>query len=280
MDGGTKADAIVDRLGVRFLTGPAESDVTFTIVTLVARQDRYERLLRSAEAKGFDRTTCQFLALDNRGSNRFDGFDAIRRTLCEARGRYVVFTHDDVEFHADGADQLLACLEDLERRDPRWLLAGNAGGSGAGKVVRHLVDPHDRGIRVQKPVLVEALDENFFVMRRDHPVVHSCDLSGFHFYAADLCRLAEIMGGRSYVIPFLLTHHSPGGIDATFKPNRKRFERKYRRYFPGRKLQLTVTEFNFGLGGLREGWCETPQSRWDFLADHVYAPSTDTGVGK
>ncbi|MFN3273901.1 MAG: hypothetical protein ACK41U_04465 [Paracoccus sp. (in: a-proteobacteria)] len=276
----TQADTTADRLRVRFLTGPADSDVLFTFVTLVAKQDRYDRLLASAEASGFTPENSQFLALDNRGANRFDGFDAIRRALCEARGRYVVFSHDDVEFITDGAAQLEARLDELEQHDPLWLLAGNAGGLGDQIVARHLVDPHDSDTRVDGPVLVESLDENFFVMRRDRPVLNSCDLTGFHFYAADLCRMAEIMGGRSYVIPFLLRHHSPGGIDASFAPNRTRFEQKYRRYFPGRKLQLTVTEFNFGLRGLREGWRETPKSRWDFLVDHVYARSDDKGVGK
>lgn len=280
MSGGTQADAVADRLGVRYLTGPAEAEATFTFVTLVARQDRYDRFLRSAEARGFGPANSQFLALDNRGGNNFDGFDAIRRVLPEARGRFIVFTHDDVEFVADGAAELEGCLTALTRRDPLWLIAGNAGGVGDRQVARHLLDPHDRELRVTEPTLVESLDENFFVLRRDHPLVNSYDLSGFHFYASDLCRMAEIMGGRSYVIPFLLEHHSPGGIDASFQPNRTRFEQKYRRYFPGRKLQLTVTEFNFGLGGLREGWRETPKSRWDFLADHVYASPDKKGVGR
>lgn len=278
MGSATGADMQVDDLGVRYLTGPAEHDMLFTFVTLVARQDRYDRLLVSAAAKGFNRDNTQFLALDNRGANRFDGFDAIRRALAEARGKYVVFTHDDVEFVADGAEQLHDRLQELERHDPLWLLAGNAGGMGHSTWPRHVIDPHDRTTRLAGPAIVESLDENFFIMRRDRPVVNSYDLSGFHFYASDLCRLAEIMGGRCYVIPFLLEHHSPGGIDASFQPNRQRFAQKYRRYFPGRKLQTPVTEFDFGLRGLREGWRETPQSRRDFLVAHVYARSEDRNI--
>lgn len=271
---------IAERQGVRYLSGPAADDVLFTFVTLVARQELYQRLLESAEAKGFTAANTQFLALDNRDRNHFDGFDAIRRTLAEARGRYIVFSHDDIEFVADGAAELEARLRELEEHDSLWLLAGNAGGLRPGTLALHLYHPHGRDSRVSEPTLVESLDENFFVMRRDRPVVNSYDLKGFHFYAADLCRIAEIMGGRSYVIPFLLEHHSPGGIDDSFKPRRARFERKYRRYFPGRKLQLTVTEFDFGLRGLCEGWRETPQSRWDFLATNVYVPETVRDVRK
>ena len=103
MSAGTKGD-VADRLGVRYLAGPAEAEVTFTFVTLLARQDRYDRMLTSAEAKGFHTGNSQFLAIDNRRGNNFDGYGAIRRALPEAKGRYIVFTHDDVEFVADGAE--------------------------------------------------------------------------------------------------------------------------------------------------------------------------------
>ncbi|MFE3838555.1 hypothetical protein [Pseudogemmobacter sonorensis] len=268
--------SIADRLGVRYLSGPLGHDVLFTIVTLVADQDRYDRMLESAAAKGFDTSNSEFIALDNRGANRFDGFDAMRRTLPEAKGRWIVFTHDDVEFDADGVDALRARLEELTALDPGWTLAGNAGGiryrRGNPLLALHIADPHDKGERQAAPVLVESLDENFFVMRRDRPVLNSYDLSGFHFYAGDLCRISEVMGGRAYVIPFLLRHHSGGKIDASFAPARERFRRKYRRYFIGRDLQTTVTEFRFGLSGLREGWGETAASRHSYQQQNLAVP--------
>lgn len=274
----TGVDSITDRLGVRYLAGPVGHEVLFTIVTLVASQERYDALLTSAEAKGFDTSNTEFLALDNREANRFDGFDAMRRVLPEAKGRWIVFTHDDVEFHADGAAELQARLEELTGQDPGWTLAGNAGGiryhRGRHSNAVHIDDPHQLGLRVTAPVLVESLDENFFVMRRDRPVLNSYDLSGFHFYAGDLARISEVMGGRAYVIPFLLRHNSAGKINPAFAPARDRFARKFRRYFIGRNLQLTVAEFRFGLSGLREGWGETVHSRQAYLKHHLYAPGT------
>ena len=108
--------------------------------------------------------------------------------------------------------------------------------------------------------------------RRDRPVLNSYDLRGFHFYASDLCRISEVMGGRAYVIPFLLRHHSGGKIDAAYHTGRRAFERKYRRYFIGRNLQLPVTEFAFGLSGLREAIGETVHSRQRFLKDNLGIP--------
>lgn len=272
MSAGAQTQRVEERLGVRYLSGPAEDDVLFSFVCLVANDENYTRLLNSAEAKGFGPENSEFLALDNRNSNSFDGFDAIRRALAEARGRYIVFSHDDIEFIEDGAAQLELLLEELEQHDPNWLLAGNAGGIGWQRLALHISDPHNADIRVDGPIMVESLDENFFVMRRARPVVNSYDLQGFHFYAADLVRLAEIMGGRAYVIPFMLRHHSGGKIDEGFARRRDSFHNKYRRYFTGRKLQLTILDFDFGLRGLCEGWRETPKSRWAFLKQKVYAP--------
>lgn len=274
----TEVRDIAEQMGVRYLTSAVSSKIPFTFVTLVASQDRYDRMLRSALARGFTPDKAEFLALDNRHGNRFDGFDAMRRALTDANGQYIVFTHDDVEFLHDGAPELKARLAELTEMDPGWVLAGNAGGvayrRGKPHLALHIDDPHDVGLRVTTPEQVESLDENFFVMRRDRPVVNSYDLAGFHFYAGDLCRLSEIMGGRNYVIPFLLRHHSGGAINASYASCRQRFERKYRRYFIGRSLQTTVTEFRFGLAGLREGWGETAKSRWDYLKRHVFAPMT------
>ena len=270
---------VAERQQVRFLTGAPEHDVLFSFVTLLARQERYDRLLKSAEARGFTPANSEFIALDNRSGNHFDGYDAMRRALIEARGRYIVFTHDDLEFSHDGAAELEACLDRLTALDPGWTLAGNAGGvryhRGRHELAVHIEDPHGLGLRVAEPTLVETLDENFMVMRRDRPVINSYDLSGFHLYASDLCRVSEMLGGRNYVIPFLLHHHSAGKADESFVACRDRFARKFRRYFIGRNLQMTVTEMKFGLAGLREGWGETAQSRWDYLKKNVYVSEQD-----
>ena len=271
-----KPQSIAEELGVRYIAGPAYSDVLFTFVTLVARQASYDRMLTSARNKGFSRKNSEFFALDNRTGNRFDGFDAMRRAIVEARGQYIVFTHDDVEFLYDGAAELSARLEELSRIDPGWTLAGNAGGVRDRRrrpdLAIHIDDPHGADQRVEKSQLVESLDENFVVMRRERPVVNSYDLQGFHLYASDLCRLSEIMGGRNYVIPFLLRHHSGGLVDGSFPLCRDRFQRKYRRYFIGRSLQMTVGEVHFGLAGLRDAWRETAAGRWKHIRTNVCAP--------
>lgn len=233
-------------LSPRFVTGP-EDGPDFTICTLVRSQDKYDRLLASLARGGFTAEKCQLLAADNRTVNRFDGYAWQKALLAQARGRFVVFCHDDVELLQAGHAELLAGLKALDQAQPDWLLAGVAGGRyRPAKHHRpflrmHISDPwgEDR-LMGTVPGRVETLDECFILMRRDRPVIGSYDLGGFHFYGPDLCLQAELLGGSAHVIDFHLRHHGGGTKDASFLEARERFVRKYAPIFPGRFLHCTT----------------------------------------
>lgn len=224
----------------------------FTICTLVRSQEKYDRLLQSFCAVGFGPGNSEFLAADNRDANRFDGYTWQSALLTRARGRFVVFCHDDIELLEAGRINLLAALKDLDRTAPDWLLAGVAGG-------RYRPDKHHRRflrMRISDPwgtdrVMgsvpgrVETLDECFILMRRSRPVLPSYDLSGFHFYGPDLCLQAELQGGSAWAIDFHLRHHGQGTKDDSFAECRDRFIAKYARIFPGRSLHCTTGVVTF-----------------------------------
>lgn len=256
---------------VTYLREPAGHDVDVTVVTLLVRDDGYETMLKSAVAKGFTEDRAQFIALDNRGENRFDGYQAIRRALPECRGRYILFCHDDVEFTGETLDELIALLERLEAAHPRWMLAGNSGNPATGKVVNwtHIDDPLGAR-RVDGFKRVNSLDENFFVMKRDRAALGSIDLAGFHLYATDLCLIAEVMGGEAYVIPFALTHHSRGSLSEDSEAARQALMRKYRRFFMGRRWGAPAMPLAIGWAGLG-----TALREWLRLA----APAADAKQG-
>lgn len=233
--------------GVRYFDSGLSHDVQFSVCSLVARQGNYDRLLASFRAFGFTPENSEFLAADNRQANVFDGYTWMRRLFPECRGEYIIFCHDDVELIDDGFDDLVARLDDLTEQDPDWVLAGNAGGlyrKGPPFRRRHLVisisDADGDRRRGDLPARVETLDENFIVLRRSRYIAGSFDLAGFHMYAPDLCMIAEILGGRAYVIDFHLRHHGLGKKGADFKESHLRFRQKYSQYFPGRTVRATT----------------------------------------
>lgn len=239
-----------------FVTDTDVEGPAFSVCTLVQSQDRYDRLLASFDRLGFTPETAEFLAADNRAGNRFDGYTWQRALLARARGRFVIFCHDDIELIDQGHDDLLGCLEDLTARDPAWTLAGVAGGrfrpAAPSRLMLtfHISDIYgaDRR-RGAMPARVETLDECFVVMRRARPVLPSLDLSGFHFYGPDLCLQAELQGGSAWAVDFHLRHHGRGAKGQSFIDCRDRFIAKYRGIFPGRSLHCTTGIVTFAAEG-------------------------------
>jgi hypothetical protein len=247
-----------ETLGVRFVKEvKAAYDLMFSVCTLVLRDDRYRKMVGSFTAKGFNASNSEFIALDNRGENRFDGFSWLRRVLPDARGRYILFCHDDVELVSDDYDDLIRVLGSLEAQDPGWTVAGNAGHVAGGvrswrsSRVRYLISP---GNRVKRhgliPSEVESLDDNFFVINRSNLVLGSLSLKGFHFYASDLVLNSERSGGRAYVIPFEVLHDSNGTLSPAYYELRKLFRKEHGVYHPLRVYITTTGVQWFGAAGL------------------------------
>ena len=84
-----------------------------------------------------------------------------------------------------------------------------------------------------------SLDENFIVLKRSARVGFSADLKGFHFYGADICLCADIMGFSAYVIGFHLRHLSQGRMSPAFYEGREAFRAKWSRALRPRWMQTT-----------------------------------------
>lgn len=232
-----------------------ESDLMFSVCSLVRDQAKYDRLLESFAAHGFTPENSEFLAADNRKGNQFDGYDWHKHMWPKVNGRYVIFCHEDVELVDCGFDDLVERIEALEATDPQWLVAGVAGSPwrplnhAVTAQALHISDVFGSDRRLgQVPARVETLDECFVVMRRLKPVLNSYDLNGFHYYGADLCLQAEVLGGRAYAIDFHLLHKGQARADESFGQIRNAFRQKYRRYFPGRILHCVTGRVALGGG--------------------------------
>lgn len=235
-----------------YLTRSPPPEVVFSVCTLVASDERYQRLLASLAARGFTAENTELIALDNRGVNRFEGYGGLRAAFLQCRGEYILYTHDDIELLEDGYEDLRGVLRDLDGRDPLWMVAGNSGFTRTGpeRLLRHLSDPHAVVRAVTEPVEVQTLDENFLIFSRARMVLPSVDLSGFHLFAADLCLQAQLAGGRAYVVPFFLRHASGGSASAAFEAVRARFEVKYSALQVPARLRNPASTLYFGRYGM------------------------------
>ena len=244
---------------------PGGQQIAYTIATLVNDPAQYEAMVESLRNGGFGADDCEFLYIDNTGSEQVDAYRGLNALLDAARGAIVILCHQDIRLLKDQRADLDRALADLEARDPAWALAGNAGGVAPGRLALRITDPHGADRHVGKlPARVVSLDENFIVVRRNARLAFSRDLSGFHLYGADICLVADILGWRAYVIDFHLLHLSGGNKNASFDEMATRFTAKWSRALAPRWMQTTCALLRIAgtpLGRLAGRLAQAPLSR-------------------
>ena len=186
---------------------------SFHVCTIVNDAGQYHSMCLSFAQSGFSELNTRFTVFDNIGANRYEPYSALNDIRRQTQEPYLIFCHQDVRLdQGDGHDQLIVALTNLEKKDPKWAVAGNAGFTWNCLPKVRISDPqHGQGCRVGcLPHKVVSLDENFLVIRIDADVGCSDGLSGFHLYATDLCLNAAMSGRSAYVIDFLVSHLSSG----------------------------------------------------------------------
>lgn len=234
----TPSDIAFDK--VRHAARAAAEQPCYSIATLVTDLEQYGAMRASFAALGFTQSDCEYLYVDNSTAPQADAFHGLNALLNAARAPIVILCHQDVRLITDGRIALEDRLAALSGRDPNWAVAGNAGGVAPGVLALRISDPHGRDVSVgQLPERVMSLDENFMVVKRDARIGFSHDLTGFHFYGADICLHAAQMGYSAYVIDFHLEHLSPGRKSDDFYAAEKAFQEKWSRALSARWLQTT-----------------------------------------
>ncbi len=220
----------------------SDGPVAYTIATLVTKPNQHRDMVASFLKGGFSETDCEFLFIDNTGNEQTCAYRGLNALLNAARGRNVILCHQDIHLLADDREKLDATLEDLEKQDPNWALAGNAGGVSAGQLALRVTDPHGADQHVgDLPTRAMSLDENFIVVKAAARLSFSNNLSGFHFYGADICLNANVLGWNAYVIDFHLAHLSGGKKDSSFFEMEDAFRDKWCTAFAPRWLQTTCS---------------------------------------
>lgn len=181
------------------------------IITISNNAGQYAAMKASFIAAGFDESRVRFTRLDNSEGNRHEPYEVLRTLDTLGEEPTVILCHQDIRLDlGDGFDALMAILREMDRRDPRWAVLGNAGSSRRARLVRYLDDPYGRHRDAGLPRRAMSLDENLLIIRRGAGPLASDGLSGFHLYGTDACLCATMNGRTCYVVPFLLTHLSAG----------------------------------------------------------------------
>jgi hypothetical protein len=233
-------------------TATCAAEPAYSIGTLVTNRPQYEAMLASFRAHGFAHETCEFLFIDNTGTQQTSAYAGLNALLNAARANTVILCHQDVRLIGDDRTTLDARLAALGATDPAWALAGNAGGMAPGKLAMRITDPHGENQNFGPfPARVSSLDENFIVVRRDARIGFSRDLSGFHFYGADICLQAGIAGYSAYVIDFHLEHLSGGRKAQDFYEAEQAFVTKWSKALEPRWIQTTCSLVHLTGGPVR-----------------------------
>jgi len=178
------------------------------LYTFVSDQRLYDQMVASFTAAGFPRDP--FVKLSDRETDPYRAINEL-----EPSCRYAILCHQDLlADRGAGLEDLLRVLGALDHRDPDWIVAGNAGVTRNGRVVRRVYDEYGDPTGDRPPIPVVTLDENFLVFNMRHTPRTSPGLSGFHLYGTDVVLNALADGGSAYVIEFPLTHVPGGGTSA------------------------------------------------------------------
>lgn len=189
----------------------------FSFCTLVTRYDEYLEMVESAKQAGFAGSDVEFLYFDNKQSNQYDGYSGINKAIRAARGKYLIFCHQDILFKFDGRTILDQRIEELEQLDPNWAVAGNAGKTRSGEVKLRITDPYGKDIKKGLfPAEVNSLDENILIINLSQNIACTANMTGFHLYGTDLCQNSYQLGLKSYVIDFHIFHKSAGKVDQSY----------------------------------------------------------------
>lgn len=231
---------VQEQLPVRADERWREDCLRYSICSIITRPDEYAGMVQSFKHHGFREPDCEFLYLDNSTSNKFEAYAGYNLFLNVARGAYVILCHQDIQLIDDGREKLDSIIENLNKQDSNWAVCGNGGAEFLGRLALRITDPHGENQSTGIfPVKVQSLDENFIVARRSANLVLSHDLQGFHFYGADICLIADILGWNCYVVDFHLRHKSAGSRDKSFFEIRERMIRKYRLALRSRWIGMT-----------------------------------------
>ncbi|MCK9150784.1 glycosyltransferase [Methanobacterium alcaliphilum] len=156
----------------------------------------------------------EFIPVDNNTHDTFtSASSALNHGSLKAKGKYLMFVHQDVEFLEEYSFKLLE--EQLDNLNNLGM-AGVAGKSGKSREVLtnilHGIPPAPAGKhKINEPEKVETIDECLMIVPRELFEKIQFDeevCSGWHLYGVDYCLTLKNLNYNNYVLPLTVHHHS------------------------------------------------------------------------
>jgi hypothetical protein len=209
------------------------------VISVVCVYDDRE-ILEACLLQGLKRQTadCDLILVDNTESRFKSAAQALNYGGEKARGKYVVFAHQDMVLGSEPSlNEIAKTLDQL----PDLGIAGAAGcAEGAHRTlsnISHGTPPRPAGTAgtVTAPIRVQTLDECLAIVARDTFGKMKFDeevCDGWHLYAVDYSLSVQMLGLYAYVIPVAAYHKSTGGrLHVDYYRALKRVLRKHRDHY-------------------------------------------------
>ncbi|MGH9807046.1 MAG: glycosyltransferase, partial [Terriglobia bacterium] len=203
--------------------------------------------------------------------------EGYNRGIAQARGKYLILSHDDIEILTpDFAQRLTTHLERFDLIGiagttrvigGAWFLAGHPYDyqlvtSPTGQPGQYAIIVRGSGALVAPSI--QAIDGVFMAMRAELARDIRFDeitFDHFHLYDIDFSYRAYLHGYRLAVCrDIFLVHDSLGGFDAVWEEYRKRFESKFAPNFPVNVAVVDSPVLRFQIG--EEMMRHEGQLRW------------------
>lgn len=153
----------------------------------------------------------QLDVIDNRDNRAGDGIGGLYEdAAASSTDGLVLYVHPDVYLPEGWVARTRCAIDELDRLDPSWVIAGIAGRT-AGSFQRgetgvgHWSDPHGYRAFGELPHRVDVVDE-LIIMTRDRGVKFDSHHRGFHCYGTDICATAKDAGRSVWVIDAFAWH--------------------------------------------------------------------------
>jgi hypothetical protein len=180
---------------------------------------------------------------------------AYNRALEATDAELVVFAHQDVYLPVGWDSLLRRKLDEIDRVDPAWALAGAYGigiaGRGFGPVWTSSLGRIVGEVPLA-PVEVQSFDEMLIVLRRSSGLRFDEELPGWHMYGTDIVCRARAAGLHAYApgLPCIHNDRFKAELGADFEVSYRWMQTRWASMLP---LQTPVTKVaRYGLARMRE----------------------------